>query len=107
MRRLKSESWNCSRDFLLTKVLRFTVKIRLCVGNGIGPVSYTHLDVYKRQTAITVTYNDDSSECESTTTLCNLSYTVDSNQAILKSVSYTHLFQRLVLRISTIRSTSQ
>ena len=28
-----------ARDFLLTKVERFTVKIRLCVGRGIGPLT--------------------------------------------------------------------
>jgi hypothetical protein len=38
IRRLNDESWNCSRDFLLTKVERFTVKIRLWVGRGMGPL---------------------------------------------------------------------
>ena len=59
--------------------------------------------------AITVTYNDDSSECESTTTLCNLSYTVDSNQAILKYFFviyfyFIHCHNRLKFK-TTITST--
>ena len=37
IRRLQLANSNCSRDFLFTKVERLTVKIRLCVGNGIGP----------------------------------------------------------------------
>jgi hypothetical protein len=38
-KRLKELSSNCSLDFLLTNVERFTVKIRLCVGSGIGPLT--------------------------------------------------------------------
>lgn len=37
--RLKVESWNCSRAFLLTNVERFTVKICFWVGSGIGPLT--------------------------------------------------------------------
>ena len=31
-----------------------TANKQLWVGNGIGPVSYTHLDVYKRETMVMV-----------------------------------------------------
>jgi hypothetical protein len=36
---LNDESWNCSRDFLFTKVDLNTVKTLLRVGNGIGPLT--------------------------------------------------------------------
>ena len=39
IRRWKEQSWNCSRDFLFTNVERLTVKMRLWVGRGMGPLT--------------------------------------------------------------------
>ena len=61
---------------------------------------------------VTVTYNDDSSECESTTTLGNLSYTVDCNQAILKYffviyLYFIHCHNRLKFKTTITSTVSQ
>ncbi len=41
---LYEQSWNCSLDFLFTKVDLFTVKICLFVGKGIGPLTTAPVD---------------------------------------------------------------
>jgi len=52
------------------------------LGDSCG--NFTGLTKTVADNALAVTNNDDSSECECTTTLCNLGYTVDSHEAVLQ-----------------------
>src|SRR5574344_1612697 len=61
-------------------------EIFLCSFNALRDSScyFTCFSQAITDETFTVTYNDDSSESECTTTFCNLCHTVDSNQAILQ-----------------------
>ena len=60
-------------------------QVFLCSLSALGNSScyLTCLTKTVTNNTIAITNNDDCSECEGTTTFCNLSYTVDSYQAIL------------------------
>ena len=67
----------------------------LILKNCLAPVSYTHLDVYKRQTLVDISFCDNKySEHDVTETIANLkelqSRLNDSEQS-KNAVSYTHL----------------
>ena len=79
---------------------------------GDSSGNFTGLTQTVANHALTITNNDDGSECKRTTTLCNLRHTVDSNQAVFQFCVtiyfyFIHCHNRLKFKTTLTCSISQ
>ena len=79
-------------ELVETIIVESNERIRFRLKNGLEPVSYTHLDVYKRQIQTTLTRVMDPNEYDSLLNTLVASFSnINSEIIVFSPVSYTHL----------------